>query len=57
MVGWANGQESVDDISSTVDAIDTQIDVSVIYRGLPDHHIVNLVSVVRGKGGWWEGMG
>ena len=46
MVGWANGQESVDDISSTVDAIDTQIDVSVIYRGLPDHHIVNLVSVV-----------
>lgn len=51
-MGWANKRESVDNISSTLAAIDTKINVSVIYSGLPKRHNVNLVSVVSvGKQG------
>lgn len=48
MLGWQNGRESFEDISVTVDAIDVDVDIGVVYRGLDEgsqHHLVSVVSV------------
>lgn len=48
MLGWQNGRESFEDISVTVDAIDVDMDIGVVYRGLDEgsrHRLVSVVSI------------
>ncbi|OWM65342.1 hypothetical protein CDL15_Pgr008932 [Punica granatum] len=46
VLGWQNTRESADDIAATLAALSTDIDMSVLYRGLDPKHIHSLVSVV-----------
>ncbi|KAK7388993.1 hypothetical protein VNO78_23824 [Psophocarpus tetragonolobus] len=46
VLGWQNTSESADDITATLTALSTKIDISVLYRGLDPKCIHNLVSVV-----------
>ncbi|KAL1531775.1 hypothetical protein AAHA92_31878 [Salvia divinorum] len=46
VLGWQNTCESVDDIMGTLAALSTEIDISVLYRGLDPKHKRHLVSVV-----------
>lgn len=46
VLGWQNTCESADDIAATLAALNTSIDMSVLYRGLDPKHVHNLVSVV-----------
>eukprot|EP00261_Vitis_vinifera_P040763 XP_019082006.1 PREDICTED: uncharacterized protein LOC100256959 isoform X4 [Vitis vinifera] len=46
VLGWQNTCESADDITATLAALNTEIDVSVLYRGLDPKNRYCLVSVV-----------
>ncbi|GAB4860675.1 hypothetical protein Ancab_035838 [Ancistrocladus abbreviatus] len=46
VLGWQNTCESVEDIRATLSALATEIDISVLYRGLDPKNIRRLVSVV-----------
>ncbi|GMJ13764.1 hypothetical protein like AT3G47890 [Hibiscus trionum] len=46
VLGWQNTCESADDIAATLVALNNEIDISVIYRGLDPKNKHNLVSVV-----------
>ncbi|KAL2321923.1 hypothetical protein Fmac_026302 [Flemingia macrophylla] len=46
VLGWQNTCESADDITATLAALSTKMDISVLYRGLDPKCIHNLVSVV-----------
>lgn len=47
VMGWQNTCESVNDIMGTLAALSTEIDISVMYRGLDPQNKHRLVSVVR----------
>lgn len=47
VMGWQNTCESVNDIMGTLAALSTEIDISVLYRGLDPQNKHCLVSVVR----------
>jgi hypothetical protein len=47
VLGWQKTCESIDDITATLTALNTEIDISVFYRGLDPKNIRSLVSVVR----------
>ncbi|XVE54864.1 hypothetical protein DITRI_Ditri03aG0116900 [Diplodiscus trichospermus] len=46
VLGWQNTCETADDIAATLAALNTKIDISVLYRGLDLKNKHNLVSVV-----------
>ncbi|XP_034915397.1 uncharacterized protein [Populus alba] len=46
VLGWRKTCESIDDIKATLAALSTEIDISVVYRGLDLKKIRSLVSVV-----------
>ncbi|KAL4566551.1 hypothetical protein LXL04_030668 [Taraxacum kok-saghyz] len=46
VLGWQNTCESVEDIKATLTALSTDIDLSVLYRGLDPKNTRTLVSVV-----------
>ncbi|KAL8457300.1 hypothetical protein ACS0TY_035232 [Phlomoides rotata] len=46
VLGWQNTSERVEDITETLSALSTEIDISVLYRGLDPHNKHRLVSVV-----------
>ncbi|XP_024976124.1 uncharacterized protein LOC112514052 isoform X1 [Cynara cardunculus var. scolymus] len=46
VLGWQNTCESVEDIKATLAALSTEIDLSVLYRGLDPRNKRSLVSVV-----------
>ncbi|KAK1407285.1 hypothetical protein QVD17_38899 [Tagetes erecta] len=46
VLGWQNTCESVEDINATLTALSTEIDLSVLYRGLDPNSTRRLVSVV-----------
>ncbi|KAM1209879.1 hypothetical protein ACFX2I_015439 [Malus domestica] len=46
VLGWQKTCESADDIKATLSALNTEIDISVLYRGLDPKTTHNLVSVV-----------
>ncbi|KAI3686481.1 hypothetical protein L1987_80159 [Smallanthus sonchifolius] len=46
VLGWQNTCESVEDIKATLSALSTEIDLSVLYRGLDPNNARRLVSVV-----------
>ncbi|KAL8042153.1 hypothetical protein ABFX02_09G032600 [Erythranthe guttata] len=46
VLGWQNKRESVEDITATLAAFSTEIDVSVLYRGLDPQNHHRLVSMV-----------
>lgn len=47
VLGWQNTCESVEDIAATLAALNTEIDISIMYRGLDPKSIYSLASVVR----------
>lgn len=47
VLGWQNTCESVEDINATLAALSTEIDLSVLYRGLDPNSTRRLVSVVQ----------
>lgn len=46
VLGWQNTRENADDITATLAALNTDIDISVLYRGLDPKNTRSLVSVV-----------
>ncbi|XP_061373472.1 uncharacterized protein LOC133315821 [Gastrolobium bilobum] len=46
VLGWQNTCESADDISATVAALSTEMDISVLYRGLDPKSTHSLISMV-----------
>lgn len=46
VLGWQNTCESAEDIKATLVALNTDIDISVLYRGLDPKNKHSLVSVV-----------
>ncbi|XP_022727644.1 uncharacterized protein LOC111283379 isoform X3 [Durio zibethinus] len=46
VLGWQNTCESADDIAATLAALNTEIDISVLYHGLDPKNKHNLMSVV-----------
>lgn len=47
VLGWQNACECVDDITATLAAFTTEIDISVLYHGLDQKRTHRLVFVVR----------
>lgn len=47
VLGWQNTCETVENIAATLAALNTEIDISIMYRGLGPKSTYNLVSVVR----------
>ncbi|CAH2064958.1 unnamed protein product [Thlaspi arvense] len=46
VLGWQNTCETVEDIAATLAALNTEIDISIMYRGVDPKCIYRLVSVV-----------
>ncbi|XP_010503406.1 PREDICTED: uncharacterized protein LOC104780600 isoform X2 [Camelina sativa] len=46
VLGWQNTCETVEDIADTLAALNTEIDISIMYRGLDPKSTYSLVSVV-----------
>ncbi|CAB41871.1 putative protein [Arabidopsis thaliana] len=46
VLGWQNTCETVEDIAATLAALNTEIDISIMYRGVDPKNTYSLVSVV-----------